>query len=351
MESKPLKQSGRYLVTGGSGYFGSILIQKLLARGRAVASFDLNPAEDIPPGVEFIRGDIRDAEAVRRAVEGAEVVYHNVAQNPLAKSREEFETVNINGVRVLMNAALEAGVRKVAHTSSTAVFGAPKSNPVTPETEPVPGEAYGQAKLRGEHVCREFADRGLDVTIIRPRTIVGHGRLGIFQILFEWVREGSNLPVLGKGDNIFQFIHADDLAEAIILAGDRPGFAVYNCGAERFGSMREGLEALCRAAGTGSRVRSVPMWPAVIAMKTAFALGLSPLAPYHSLMYGRSLWYDNTKAMTELNWKPRYSNDEMLIESYQWYLKNREQVLAGHGASHHRSAVKHGILKLAHKFL
>lgn len=346
-----MANTSRCLVTGGSGYFGSILIQRLLERGRVVASFDKNAAEDTPPGVEFIQGDIRDPKAVRDAVRGVDVIYHNVAQNPLAKHRHEFETVNIDGVKTLLAAALEAGARKVVHTSSTAIYGAPRSNPVTEETEPLPGEAYGEAKLRGELVCREFAGRGLDVSVIRPRTILGHGRLGIFQILFEWVREGSNIPVLGRGDNVFQFIHSDDLAEAIILAGERPGFAIYNVGAERFGTMRQMLEALCRHAGTGSRVRSVPMAPAVIGMKVAWALGISPLAPYHSLMYGRSLWYDNKKAKAELNWTPKFSNDEMIIDSYEWYLKNRDMILAQHGASHHRSAVKHGILKIAPKLL
>jgi nucleoside-diphosphate-sugar epimerase len=180
-----------------------------------------------------------------------------------------------------------------------------------------------------------------------PRTILGHGRLGIFQILFEWIRQGYNVPVLGRGDNLYQFVHADDLAEACVLAGGRSGPAIYNCGAERFGTMREGLESLCARAGTGSRVKSVPMGLAVAGMKITSALGLSPLGPYHSLMYGRSLYFDITKATTELGWRPRYSNDEMLFESYRWYLEHREEIARAHGASHHRSPVKQGVLKLA----
>src|SRR4030095_14846562 len=152
---------------------------------------------------------------------------------------------------------------KVIYVSSSAVFGAPKSNPVTEETPPSPGEAYGRAKLEGAKLCRDYANRVLDVTIIRPRTIMGHGRLGIFQILFEWIREGYNVPVLGRGDNVYQFVHADDLAEACILAAARPGPMTYNCGAAKFGTMRDALEQLCMHAQTGSRVKSVPMAPAV----------------------------------------------------------------------------------------
>jgi nucleoside-diphosphate-sugar epimerase len=333
------------LVTGGSGYFGSLLAQQLRRRGQAVRILDINDTDDRPPEVEFIQADIRDEAAVRRAVEGAQQVFHNVAQVPLAKDRHLFESVNVGGTQTLLSAAQAAGVAKLVHTSSSAVFGVPKTNPVTEDTSPTPGESYGQAKLRAEELCRRYAAQGLDVTIIRPRTILGHGRLGIFQILFEWIREGANIPVLGKGDNVYQFVHADDLADACIRASQRAGSSIYNCGAAQFGTMRQGLEALCRHAATGSKIRNVPMRPAVWAMKLTSALGLSPLGPYHALMYGRSLYFDISRAQSELGWQPRYSNEQMLIESYEWYTRHREKILAG-GGSRHRSAVRQGILRL-----
>lgn len=343
--------ASRALVTGGSGYFGSLLRDRLLARGAAVRIFDLVDATDRAPAVEFHRGDIRNAAAVEAACRGCEVVYHCVAQVPLAKDRALFESVNREGTAVLLQAAQSAGARKVIYVSSSAVFGAPDRNPVTEETPPAPAEDYGRAKLAGESLCRACATRGLDVTIIRPRTIIGHGRLGIFQILFEWIRTGYNVPVLGDGANVYQFVHADDLAEACILAAARPGATLYNCGADRFGTMREALTRLCRHAGTGSRVRSVPMRPAVFALHAANALGLSPLGPYHALMYGRSLFFDLAKAKRELAWQPRYSNDELLAQSYDWYVAHRDEVLRSRTGSPHRSAVKQGVLALAKHLL
>jgi nucleoside-diphosphate-sugar epimerase len=340
-----------HVVTGGSGYFGSLLVRKLRERGDTVRVFDLMDAGDRPPDVEFAPGDIRDLAAVRRACAGATHVYHNVAQVPLAKDRHLFRSVNVTGTENLLAAAVEAGVRKVVYTSSSAVYGVPERNPVTEDMEPHPSEAYGRAKLDGELACRRFAREGLDVAILRPRTILGHGRLGIFQVLFEWIRQGANIPVLGSGANRYQFVHADDLADACILAARRPGSATYNCGTDRFGSMREVLERLCLHAGTGSRVRSVPAWPAVAGMKLTALLGLSPLGPYHALMYGRSMYFDITRARTELGWQPRYSNDEMFVASYDWYLAHRDEVLRSSGASHHRSAVRQGVLALIPKLL
>src|SRR6185369_4256835 len=170
------------------------------------------------------------------------------------------------GTRNLLKSALAAKVRKVIYVSSSAIFGAPEKNPVNEDTPPNPGEAYGRAKLEAEGLCAEFIRQGLDVSIIRPRTIMGHGRLGIFQILFEWLRQGYNVPVMGSGDNLYQFVHADDLADACLLAAGRPGSTIYNCGTPRFGSMRQVLENLCAYAQTSSRVKSVPMTPAVWAM-------------------------------------------------------------------------------------
>ncbi len=115
--------------------------------------------------------------------------------------------------------------------------------------------------------------------------------------------------------------------------------------------MREALEALCRHAGTGSRVRSVPMAPAVWGMKLTSVLGLSPLGAYHSLMYGRSMWFSIEKARRELGWAPKYSNDEMLIEGYAWYLAHRDEVMRTTGASHHRSPVRQGVLELVRRAL
>ncbi len=337
----------KVLITGGSGYFGCLLRDLLLEKGDEVRVFDLVDASDRPRGVAFAQGDIRDLDAVRRACRGVEVVYHNVAQVPLAKDRHLFWSVNCGGTENLVRACVEAGVRKLVHTSSSAVFGIPDKNPVGEQAEPMPAEDYGRAKLAAERVVRRYAEKeGLDATIVRPRTILGHGRLGIFQILFDWVADGKRIPVLGRGDNHYQFIHADDLADACIRAAARPGFSIYHVGAERFGTMRQTLEALCAHAGTGSRVYSVPIAPAVAFMKLTGLLGFSPFGPYHWLMYGRSLYFDISKAKRELGWQPRWSNEEMICQSYDWYLAHREEVLRTEGASLHRSAVKQGILKL-----
>jgi nucleoside-diphosphate-sugar epimerase len=268
---------------------------------------------------------------------------------PLAKDRALFEQVNVGGMANLLTASADAGVIKLVYTSSSAVFGIPDRNPVDEKTHPKPVEAYGRAKYEAEKLCTQASRRGIDVTVIRPRTILGHGRLGVFSILFDWIADGSDVFVLGAGDNIYQFVHAEDLADACIAASKRAGPAIYNVGAAEFGTMRQSLEALVAHAGSGSRVRSLPMRPTVAAMKLAGSAGLAPFAPYHWIMYGRSLYFDITKAEAELDWKPQYSNVEMLVESYEWFLSHRLDLGQADGASAHRSPVQQGALRIVKK--
>jgi nucleoside-diphosphate-sugar epimerase len=340
------------LVTGGAGYFGELLTRRLQERGYSVRIFDINLPTSTFPGTEIVQADIRDSDAVLAACEGIDVAFHNVAQVPLAKDRKLFWSVNRDGTKNLLEACARSAVKKVIYTSSSAVYGVPKSNPVTEKTVPAPIEEYGKAKLASEMLCSDYSARGLDVSIVRPRTIVGHGRLGIFQILFEWIYQGKNIPVLDDGKNIYQFVHANDLAEACIQASALKGADNFNCGTDRFGTMREVLEHLCLRAGTGSKVKSLPRWPIVTAMKLSAGVGISPLGTYHALMYGQSIYFDISKARTKFGWAPRYSNNEMLVESYEWYLANRTAVLArSDAASYHQAAVKQGALRILHWFL
>jgi nucleoside-diphosphate-sugar epimerase len=334
------------LVTGGSGYFGALLVRRLAEAGHRMRVLDVNDADDRPDSVEFLQGDIRDRRLVATAVDGVDVVYHNVAQVPLARDAALLRSVNVDGTVRLLEACRDGGVAKVVHTSSSAVFGVPDVNPVLPTTVPKPQEEYGHAKLAAEWACLAAASEGLDVSIVRPRTILGHGRLGIFGILFDWIADGASPFVLGDGDNRYQFVHADDLADACVRAGSRAGPSIFNVGTDRFGTMREALANLCVHAGTGARVRSLPVAPTAMAMKATARLGVTPFAPYHWLMYSKSMWFDIDHVRDELGWQPRYSTDEMLAESYDWFVANRADTDRA-DASHHRRTARSGVLSLA----
>jgi nucleoside-diphosphate-sugar epimerase len=344
--------SKKILVTGGAGFFGSILVNQLLHQGHNVVSFDLNKISINHKNLKSIQGDIRNPDHVYLACKGVDIVHHNVAQVPIAKDKELFDSVNLGGARVLADQIKHLGVGSLVYTSSSAVFGVPSNNPVTSNTKPTPAEEYGKAKYEAENIFRLLTDDGVNVAIIRPRTILGTGRLGIFQILFEWIYQGKNIPVLGQGDNIYQFVHALDLASACIAAGEIEGNQSYNIGAKVFCSMRETLEGVIEHANSKSRVIGVNKNLAKLGMNITSSIGVSPLGPYHSLMYGESMYFDISDAEKDLDYKPIYSNIQMFKDSYDWYLKNRTDILSGAlQGSGHQSKLRQGILSLIPYFL
>lgn len=334
------------LVTGGSGYLGSRIARALAAEGTEVGVLDVvDPPED-GAATRFHRLDLRDRVAVASAVAGYEVVIDCATQVPLVKDRARIRSVIVGGVESLLDAAAARGTVKVVYVSSSAVYGVPRDNPVDESTPLAPADPYGAAKAEAERICLGHAQRGLDVTIVRPRTILGPRRLGLFHVLYEWIRLGRNVPVLGDGRNVYQFVHVDDVVEACVRAARRPGSTAYNVGSAEFGTMREALEELCTHAGTGSRVRSLPRRPLELAIRATSALGLTPLAPYHALMYGRSLYFRTDRLERELGFRPRRSSGEMLAEGYEWYLAHRADLERSPAGSPHLSPLRQGLLAL-----
>jgi nucleoside-diphosphate-sugar epimerase len=339
-----------HLITGGSGFLGNLIARRLHARGERVKILDVWEDSSRPKEIEFIRCDIRDRSAVAQAMRGVDVVHHNVALVPLTKAGKDFWSVNVDGSRIAAEEAAAAGVKTFIHMSSSAIFGIPKKCPITDDTPTAPVEIYGRAKLAGELAVQEICEKAkLPLIIIRPRTILGEGRLGIFQILFQWIQENRRIYVIGTGNELFQFVHAHDLMDAYMLAMDAKSPGAYNVGTDRFGTLREGLEGLIRHAGSTSKVTSLPAGLTIGTLQTLDWLKLSPLAPWHYLTYHKPFHFDVSR-LVKMGWKPRYSNDEMFRESFDWFRENHGKIKSEADASPHRNDVKQRVLALLKKF-
>lgn len=336
----------KHFVTGAAGFLGSQIIDKLHAMGeRDIVAFDILACDALPDGVTHVQGSVLDKDRLIRLTEGVDYIHHNAALVPLTKSGSDFYAVNVIGTRNIVECCKTHAVKKLIHMSSSAIYGLPEDMPITEKTGYAPIEVYGQSKLDGEKEVWRYMEQGGSAACIRPRTIIGgKSRLGIFQILFEWISEGINIYVIGTGDNLFQFVHVDDLIEASINAAFSDAHGLYNIGAAQYGTLREDLEALCSHAGTGSHVKGLPVGLTKFGLYCMDKLRLSPLAPWHYLTYHKPFVFDISNAQKELGWHPRYGNRESLIESYEWYLQNRRGLRDGQSA--HKKAVPQKILKL-----
>jgi nucleoside-diphosphate-sugar epimerase len=339
-----------YLVTGGSGFLGSAIVRRLHQLGKQVRSADVFDLPDRAQDTEFVYCDIRDKPSVKRAMDGVGIVYHNAAMVPLTRNRRNFVAVNVNGTKNVVEAAIRAGVDIFVHMSSSAVYGIPEACPITDDTLPRPAESYGRSKLQAERIVQDAMSRGLAAAIVRPRTIIGRERLGIFQILFEWIREGRRIYILGDGSNRMQFVHVEDLVEVCVLCAEKKIPGIYHVGTERFGSLREDLESLIEHAGTRSRVWGLPAAPAKFVLRILGSLHLSPLAPWHYLTYDKSLYFDISSTVARLDWHPRYSNSEMLVEAYDWFVKSGLRSAETASVSVHRKGVQERLLRILRLF-
>jgi len=325
-----------WAISGGAGFLGLHLARRLLADGHEVRTLDLAPLDDpqLERSVDELRGDVRSVRDVRRLVDGARVLVHAAAALPIQASRESIRSVNVAGTATVLAAALEAGVRRAVLISSTAVYGVPKHHPID-ESSPLVGVGhYGESKIEAEEVARDFGRRGLEVVILRPKTFVGPERLGVFEILFDWIREGRRIPILGNGSNRYQLLAVEDLVEATVAAAEKDvAGETFNVGATEFGTVRSDLEGLIAHAGSGSRLRPVPARPAELALRALELARLSPLAEWHYRTAHRDSFVDVSKAQRLLGFAPRLSNEQALCETYDWYLANRGRVGAA-GVTH-----------------
>ena len=171
--------------------------------------------------------------------------------------------------------------------------------------------------------------------MIRPKTFIGAERLGVFEILFDWVREGRRIYTLGSGANRYQLLAVEDLVDAVVRSFAVPGVAgeSLNVGAKEFGSVRADLQALIDHAGSASRLTPIPVRPAELALQTLERLRLSPLAEWHYRTAHKDSFVSVEKAERLLGWAPRLSNARTLVETYDWYLANRGSVGAA-GTTH-----------------
>ncbi len=322
-------------VTGAAGMLGSHLTARLLAEGHRVHGIDLREyAGTRPDRLEWTVTDIRDRAALKATLSDTspDVVIHTAAALP-SYPREQIRSTIVDGTRAVLDAACSAGTTRIVHVSSTAVYGLPSVVPTTEEYPREPTDDYSRAKAEAEVVAERCRALGHCVSILRPKTFLGPGRMGLFAMLFEWAEEGRNFPVLGSGRVKIQMLAVEDLIDGVLAAVHAdPEVAndTYNLAATEFGTLREQFQAVLDVAGHGRRVVPIPAGPAVATLGLLSRAGLSPV-------YGRLLhklrgdsYVSVDKAAARLGFAPRYSTVDAVLRTFEWW-RTSGRTLAARG--------------------
>jgi UDP-glucose 4-epimerase len=224
----------RVLVTGGAGFVGGAVVRRLVEAGARVTVLDdlfTGRAETIPTQAEFIHGSVTNQDLVRELVGRSSLVFHMAARNIIASTanpRDDFET-NIGGTLNVLLAARESKPDRVVYTSSTSVYGNPRSIPINEDDNLVPITPYAVSKLSGEHYCLAFYESyNVPVATVRYSNVYGPGQrpdnpyCGVVSKFLVNCHEATPLTIHGDGEQTRDFTYIDDAVDATLLAATHP---------------------------------------------------------------------------------------------------------------------------------
>lgn len=340
----------KILITGGTGFFGTVLKNYLDRAGHHYINLDcINSPEDAAAN-KMAHVDLRDKEAVDNVFlqhgpfdaicHLAAALAHDV------KDPKALWKSNVEGTRHLAEAARKHHVSTFIYTSTNCLWGKPLNRPVREEDLPCPIEVYGQSKLVAEKILAEYTS-DFPVVIFRSSTIIAPGRIGLLSILFDFIAENRRLPVIGTGNKPYQFIDAEDYAAAIEKALTQSESDTFNIGSDNPSSLEQSYRYVIAQAHSKSQIYHLPKFPILDLMKLCHHLKLSPLGPYHYSMIAEEFVFDTNRIKEKLHWTPTKSNGEILFAAYDYYVQNKN-FLETSAASlpAHRKASRMGIIKL-----
>ncbi len=324
----------KHIIFGGDGFVGRVLAAKLVAEGAQVVVADIHKG-NCPhyANCDWLHLDVTKEEDFAQLKIGKKDAVYNLSAKMLspivtrAERHDFFWPVNYHGTVNILNAMLKAGAKNLVHFTTDMIYGHTKTVPMYEDHPVAPLGEYGESKLETEHLAQQWRDEhGFNISIFRPRLIIGPGRLGILEKLFKLVDMNLPVPMIGSGKNPYQFISVFDCANAAYLAW-KSGFPneAYNLGSTNPPSVRKLLGRLIKEANSRSILLPTPGWAVKRTLDALDMINMPIMDPEQYLIADEECLLDCSKAERELGWKANYSDDDMLVAAYREYRADKQK--------------------------
>jgi len=326
----------KHVIFGGDGFVGRFLAKDLAERGEKVLVADINKSP-LPhyATVDHVHCDVTNSASVAGVpIDGDDMVYNLSAMmlSPIQKRIDRypfFYPVNTFGAANIMAHTAASGASQLVQYTTDMVYGKTVKTPQD-ESHPIsPLGHYGGSKAQTETIADDWRMRGMNITIVRPRLIIGPGRLGILGKLFKLIDMNLPVPMIGAGKNPYQFISVYDCAEVARLAWEHgtPNKA-YNLGSDNPPPVKKLLGDLIRSAGSKSILLPTPGFAVKWTLAALDQLNRPLMDPEQYLIADEYCVRDTTAAKRDFGWTPKYRDEDMLQQAYAEYRKARDSGLA-----------------------
>ncbi len=323
----------KLLVTGGTGFTGSCLVEYLIDKGHHITVLDnqkgISYDHLIKKGANIILGSTADRELVKKSLEDVQGVFHLAAAfRQINASKKTYWDTNVEGTRILCEEALKKPLKKFVYCSTQGVHGDIKNPPGNEDSPITPADYYQYSKYEGEKVVKEFALKGLKSVIIRPTAIYGPGDPGRFLYLFRFAKKGK-FYMFGSGKALYHPVYIDNLCDGFYAAweSNKIHAEVYLIADEKYLTIKELAKKVGQSIGIKVKFIQLPFFPLYIAACLCeFACKPFKISP--PLFRRRVDWYRQNrafkidKAKRELSYTPLVGIEEGLKRTGQWYKDN-----------------------------
>jgi dTDP-glucose 4,6-dehydratase len=315
-----------HVIFGGNGFVGYWLAKALLQNNEQVIICDTDGSR-VHKQARFIPCDIKNPDDFKQIPLSSEDIVINLAANqyhnqvPRKNTYEYFFNTNMQGTKHILDFIVSAGGHQFIQYTTDMIYGKPQYLPIDIHHPQIPFGPYGQSKKASEDICREYRKKGINVTIFRPRMIIGPGRLGILKKLFFLINHNFPVPTIGSGKNCYQMVSVFDCVSATIAAIQHgcPN-KEYNLGSKNPPSERDLLRNLIKKAGSHSPVISTNGKMIKTLLSFFGAIGLEIMYREQYMIADEDYILDISETEQDLNWAPRYSDQNMIIEAYSDYI-------------------------------